>query len=360
LIRVIDKKAKDKMIEQLIGPGENMRPQDLKSRYAALRAEFDARRATADDFADRCAKLMAQDAAGNWWTVDTRGRLHTFDQTLQAWKEAEPSAPPPPFKDAPEPSPVALAAKPKEPGATVALPALPTSAPAMLGTIFAVSLVLSYLGWDILGLPPQIINTVIPTGGCTGFTPATTGMYICSAFVGLRVVFGSLVLAVVMVVLRKPITAVVNAVNKAAPVQYRSILPAVVAAMFFAVIWSGSHVSTGSLWGIVPHRAFPAIIGALTYVSMTWGPGFIAQHATLFDARDKLPKFSRWLVVFATPTVISLLLTAQQRVSSEAFKQQFVVIVGMVVAYLAMTPRSGNLSDLGADLQAVVRHGKAT
>lgn len=200
---------------------------------------------------------------------------------------------------------------------------------------------------------PQAINTVIPTGGCTSFSPASVGMYICSAFVGLRVVFGSLVLAVVLLILRKPITVLVNAINQAAPAQYRSILPAVVAAVFFAVVWSGSHASTGNLWGVLPHRAFPAVVGALTQIAMTWGPAFMARHAALFDLRDKLSKLTRWLIVFIAPTAVSLVITAQQRVSNEAFKQQFVVIVGMVIAYLVMTPRSGKLSELGADLQAV-------
>ena len=387
-----------------------MRPDELLSAYGSLRNDFDAGRSSHDDLVKACAALMAEDAEGRWWTVDATGRVLAFDAARNEWVAAalpgaEPRhAPaPPPQTPAPEAAPVERrtrhrAAKPAEtvaappvaaafaaPGMLAApvrvagrkvpraeaAPAAPVASPpeqaapsqqstaVMFAVVFGASFLLSWIGWDILGIVPQAINAVIPTGSCTSFAPASIGMYFCSALVGLRVVFGSLVLAVAMLILRKPITAVVNLVNRAVPPQFRSVLPAVVAAGFFAVVWSGSHASTGHLWGILPHRAFPAVVGLFVQITMVWGPGFMARHATFFDARDRLPKIFRWGLVILVPMAVSLFITAEQRVSNEAFKQQFVVLVGMIAAYVIMTPKSGKLSDLRADLGAELEAAKA-
>lgn len=381
-----------------------MRPNELLSAYGSLRADFDMGRMSHDALVKACATLMAEDAEGKWWTVDATGRVLTYDQSRKEWiaadlpvperpiSERKPVGTPPPIPQTPEKRARHRSAKlaetetaekppvadrPEGPAAPVrVVGAKPRAADskaesiepatvsqqstvAMLAVVFVASLVLSWVGWDILGIVPQAINAVIPTGSCTSFAPASVGMYLCSALVGLRVVFGSLVLAVAMLILRKPITAIVNLINRAVPTQFRSVLPAVIAAGFFAVVWSGSHATTGSLWGILPHRGFAAAVGLFVQITMLWGPGFMTRHATFFGIRDRLPKIFRWGLVIVVPMVVSLFITAEQRVSNEAFKQQFVVLVGMVAAYVLMTPKSGKLSDLRADLGAELEAARA-
>lgn len=338
-----------------------MRPEDLLGEYQKLHDAVEAGNLRQDRFAALCEGLVAQDGAGTWWRVDTAGQLLSFSAASNTWVVSAPAAAGPgpgagagasrtasagKRKAAPHPSPVAAPALP--PAAAAAVPAGPglSSGLAGLVIVFIASLTISWLSWDLLKIVPDTINQVIPTGSCTNFTPGSTGMYFCSAFIGLRVVFGSLVLAVVLIILRKPIGAVINKLNAAMPADWRSVMPAVVAALFFAVVWSGSHASTGHLWGVLPHRAFPAVVGVLVHITVSWGPGFMARHASFFDARDRLPTFTRWLIVLLTPTVVSLVITYQERVSNEALKQQFVVLVGMLVAFVVMTPRSGKLADL--------------
>jgi hypothetical protein len=119
--------------------------------------------------------------------------------------------------------------------------------------------------------------------------------------------------------------------------------------VFFAVVWAGSHATTGHLQGILPHRAFPALVAVFVQATMIWGPGAMARLSLLFRARDVLPKFFRWGLVILVPLAVSLWITAESRVSNEAYKQQIVVLVGMAAAWVLMTPRSGRLVDLGSD-----------
>lgn len=391
-----------------------MRPEELLSAHGSLRADLEGGRLSQGDFEQACAGLMARDARGRWWAVDVTGRSMLFDVDRQQWIAARPPAasgddandealPDPesqgrPFREtSPEPEviatveapaaspgsvrrvapPISVAgrkrskarlggkfAKVVEPGARVppiagvAPTASGQSTAAMFAAAFGASAVVSWIGWDALGIVPQAINAVIPTGSCTGFAPASIGMYFCSALVGLRVVFGSLVLAVVLVILRKPITVIVGQINQWVPARYRSILPALVAAVFFAVVWSGSHATTGALMGILPHRLFPALVGVFVQAAMVWGPDIMTRHATFFGLRDRMPKIVRWIIVVMVPIAVSLLITAEQRVSNEAFKQQFVVLVGMITAWVLLTPRSGRLADLRADLETTIRGRK--
>jgi len=328
-----------------------MRPDGLVRQYQELRVSYDKGALSQEAFLSACEGLMAQDDEGTWWAVDATGQLLRHDPTTDTWQPAasagETGGRVPPGNTAP--APAAAGPPPLQVSAAGSFfPAQPPP-PALfdpaslknIGIVFGASLVISWLGWNLLMALPMAINALIPTGSCSNYVPKTFGMYVCSAFVGLSVVFGSLVLAVAMILLRKPITAAINKLNASVPDQYRSVMPAIAAAVFFAVVWSGSHYATGHSVGIVSHRAFPALVGVLVHLTIYYGPSFMARFPGLFDTRDRLPKFTRWMVMLLVPTGLSLLLTFQERVTNEAFKQQFVVIVGMLVAYVILTPRPG-------------------
>jgi len=344
-----------------------MLPDKLLSEYKKFKTAFEAGDISEADFVASCQALMAEDDAGDWWTIDATGQGLFYNTAQEVWE-------PRPLPGGRRKKKTRRKAKTKSSSAATsgarakvqagskasAISSERRGAAAMgatvmaanrgalvsLGVVFGVSLILSWLGWDVLKVVPEMINSLIPTGSCTGFSPGSVGMYFCSGFVALRVVFGSLVLAVVLLFFRKPIAAVISRVNVFVPVSYRSVMPAILASVFFAIIWSGSHTSTGHLWGVLPHRAFPAVVGVMVHLTVFYGPGFMEHFSGFFDMRDRLSKLTRWVLVFLTPMGVSLIITYQERVSNEAFKQQFVVIVGMLAAFIIMTPRSGNISDL--------------
>ena len=344
-----------------------MRPETLIEKYRSIRTSYDKGNLSEAEFSAACDELVTSDKDGRWWSVDRTGALLVFDDASGQWTPYTSGKKTPTSRGGAKakttrghgkssggrkPTASGQQADAASREAVPPLPSLEAVGPS-LGIVFAASLILSWIGWDLLKIVPVMINNVIPTGSCTSFSAGSIGMYFCSAFVGLRVVFGSLVLAVALLVLRKPISALINRINAAVPEKHRSVMPAIVAALFFAVVWAGSHDATGDLWGILPHRAFPALVGMFVHLTMTYGPGFIARNKRFFDARDRLSMFMRWGMVFLLPTAVSLVITLQERVSNEAFKQQFVVLVGMLGAFIIMTPRSGKLADMSLPTRSV-------
>lgn len=321
-----------------------MNPRALIRRYDSLRASYDSGALTQDAFVAACADLRAQDSSGQWWAVDTAGHLLQHDPAGGGWLPAEVEPPPAATlrKGGTRGRKVQAAAMP-----STARPATPAAAAATgavalvigLPVSFAATYAVSDWGWDVFRLLPVQINELLPVGGCTSYTPGTLGMYLCSAFVGLRVMFGSLVLAVLLILFRKPIAAIIGGIGKLLPQALRGILPAILAGVFFAVVWAGSHYDTGHLVGIMSQRTFPALVGALSFVAIQFGPGLMARAPGLFAARDRISGFVRWLMVLAAPLLVSLVITYEERVSNEAQKQQIVVIVGMLVAFVLLTPR---------------------
>jgi hypothetical protein len=51
----------------------------------------------------------------------------------------------------------------------------------------------------------------------------------------------------------------------------------------------------------------------------------------------------RIAAAIVVPLALSLIITAETRVSNTAFKEQLVVLVGLVSGFLALSPRSGNV-----------------
>ncbi len=347
-----------------------MRPETLIDKYRTLRAAYDRGQLSEERFAASCEQLMSEDQDGRWWSVDAAGTLSYYDDASGQWvahgdagigagpatggksagrtgaaRAGRSAQPDRSARSHQRPESEARPSSAADTGPSSAVPPIEAVGGGLV-LVFFVSLVLSWIGWDLLKIVPVAINSVIPTGSCTSFSAGSLGMYFCSAFVGLRVVFGSLVLAVVLLMFRKPISAVIKKINQGVPQQHRSLMPAIVAALFFAVVWAGSHDATGDLWGILPHRAFPALVGVFVHLTMSYGPSVIARFSGFFAARDRLGMLTRWGLVFIIPTVVSLAITMQDRVSNEAFKQQFVVLIGMLGAFIIMTPRSGRLSDI--------------
>jgi hypothetical protein len=221
------------------------------------------------------------------------------------------------------------------PGADTAEPSLPVQ----LAAVVAVCALFSLIFGRVLGLPAQAIKAILPVGTCTNEVPGTFGMYICSMKVGLVTVAGPILVMVIIFLLRKPLSASIPRVNRRLPAQWHFVLPPLIATMAFTMSWAGYHVQTWNTMGIVPHNVFPAAIGLFTYGMARFGPEFGRALESVFQSRDRAPRFLRYVLVVAIPLGVSLVITYQERVSDEAVKEQFVVLVGLAMAYLLLAPR---------------------
>ncbi|MBN1152228.1 MAG: hypothetical protein JXA58_03365 [Dehalococcoidia bacterium] len=220
-----------------------------------------------------------------------------------------------------------------------------------IAAVFGVCALVSLVFGRVLGLPAQIIRGILPTGTCTNEVPGTFGMYLCSMKVGMVTVVGPILIMVVIFLLRKPLFAAVPMANERIPSRWQFLLPPVVAAAAFTMSWAGYHVQTWNKTGIMPHSVFPAVIGLFTYAVARFGPEIAHTFESYFHVRDGIPRFLRYVLVIAVPLTVALIITFEERVSNEALKEQFIVLVGLIVAYLLVSPRP-DTGPLGAAVGA--------
>lgn len=213
--------------------------------------------------------------------------------------------------------------------------------------VFIVCAAISLIGWYPLSLPVRLIRTLLPDVSCTGTTPGTFGMYLCSAGVGLMVIAAPVLLMVVIFLLRKPLTERVERLTQKLPKETRFLVAPALATIIFVIAWSGVHKDTASQWGMLPQIIFPAVIGLFTFAVARFGPSVQGTLGSFFDSRDRLPRWIRLLAVIAVPMLLALLITYQERVTQEALKEQFIVLVALVMVYLMMSPRVGALASGG-------------
>ena len=211
-------------------------------------------------------------------------------------------------------------------------------------TVFVFCVIVSLVLWYPLSIPTRIIRAIIPVNiNCTGSIPGSFQMYMCSAGVGLFTIAIPLLSMLVVFIFRKQLMRLAKKLTPKLPEASRFLIMPAFATIIFVISWSGAHKDTGFSWGLLPQMAFPAVIGIFTFAVAKWGKKIQLSLKSFFDSRDKIPRFLRFLLAAAIPLVISLVITFQDRVSFEALKEQFVTIVSLVVGFLVMAPRSGNI-----------------
>ena len=204
----------------------------------------------------------------------------------------------------------------------------------VIAVCVVLSLVLSYifvpLGSAVKGLLPQWT--------CTNEVVGSIEMYLCSMKIGLMAILPSIVIIVIVFVLRKPLNKLMESLAKKLPENTRFIVPPIMATLIFSLAWSWYHVDTSSSTGIMPNRIFPVFVGLFTYSAIQFGPKIQNAMASFFRSREKVPVFFRYILVLAIPMGIALLITNQERVTEEALKEQVVVIIALIAAYLLVSP----------------------
>ncbi len=217
---------------------------------------------------------------------------------------------------------------------------------AQVGIALFVSLVLSRVGWSLLGLPAHIIDVVIPDANCASLTPGTPPMYACSAAVGLVTVLGPLIVVAIAFALRKQIGQGMRATSGGLPSRFRFLVAPTVATGIFTMAYAEIHWNTATETGFVPQRYFPAVAGLFLLVATELGPQLTRRLSSVFDIRDQIPTALRLPVALLIPLLFSLVITYQDRVTQTALKEQLVILISLASTYLAFVPRNGNVGDV--------------
>jgi len=205
--------------------------------------------------------------------------------------------------------------------------------------VFVAAAIISYIGWIPLAMPAIFLNYFVPKGYCADLTVQSAEMYTCSMKVAVQSLIAPVLVLVIMWVARKSIMAFARQAMQKIPPEYQFAGPPLIASTCFTMAWAGVHWATSDLMGIVPHKAFPAIIALYTYGVGRFGPDFQNRFAGAFDFRDKFPQWMRMGALIAAPLLVSLLITAEYRVSQNALKEQIVVILSMCAGYIVLAPR---------------------
>lgn len=218
---------------------------------------------------------------------------------------------------------------------------------AALGVAFLVCMMLGRLLWTPLSLPPRFVNGLVSTVGlssCSSHPVGSIAQDACSAGVALITVAGPVVVMAIMFVFRIPIVKGLRWVMRKMPPEAGFLAGPVVATLLFTMGWAGVHHTTAHWSGILRHDLFPSLVGVLTYVTVRYGPAVHRGLKLFFAGRDKLSFKVRMGLTIVIPLVISVLITRQPRVSSPAFKEQVIVLLAIGIAFLLLSPRTGDLA----------------
>jgi hypothetical protein len=219
--------------------------------------------------------------------------------------------------------------------------------------VLGAGIILAYILWEPFAQPAKLINDALPDKNCVNELPGTSGMRSCAAGVAAFKMIGPICVGVIVFLLRGRLAKLVARVSKNLHPGARPLIAPTLATLLFLLVWAGSHARTGGQTGIVPQKAFPAIVGVYTFMVVRYSPTLQRKMVRFFTKRDRVPIVVRIIVTVAVPTAVSLLITNQDRVSNTAQKEQFVLLIGLVLAYLMISPKSGDVASAAPKALAV-------
>jgi hypothetical protein len=219
---------------------------------------------------------------------------------------------------------------------------VPEPPPGLTGLlVFLACAVIAAIAWEPLSLPSRILDGLLPKFFCSGIPEGTTQMYWCSAAVGLRTIAVPVALMLLVVRFRAWLASLVRTLIPRLPPAGRSYVAPGMATLVFVLVWSGAHFAMASEVGILPQRLFPAVIGLFTYLVTAYRPRLQRALGAFFETRDRLPRWLWVAVAVGVPLAVSLTITRGQVVTRGPLKEQFVVLVGLGIGYLVLTPTGG-------------------
>ena len=208
--------------------------------------------------------------------------------------------------------------------------------------VFVAGMIVSRIFW-FLGFIPDLFRNIVPPGNCSGHRIKTIGMYICSAFVAFKMLIGPLLFMVIIYIFRKSIIEFIQKNKHQIPVEYQFVLAPLLSTLIFTILWSGSHPGITDVDGLMNQRYFPAIVGVFTFVTTEFHTQIQQNLTGFFEKRNRIAKPIRFLIAFAIPFLLSIIITFEDRVSNVAVKEQIIVLISLVSGYLVLLPAKGKI-----------------
>ena len=224
--------------------------------------------------------------------------------------------------------------------------------------------VFSCIAWYPLGGPVYAIALAFRGFGCGNVAPGSTTMFFCSAGVALLQLLPAAIALVLIFVFRKPLMRWVQGITPKLSPGIQFLVAPAVATCLFVIVWAGVHYTLPIQTGLLPQIIFPAVIGLFTFIVVRYSEGLQRALDPFFESRDRFPRWLRFVGVLAVPLLLSVLITQPWRTIVAAGPQleHFIVLVALVVAFLLLAPRAGELAPIavrsGGRGSAQARGGK--
>ena len=250
----------------------------------------------------------------------------------------------------PAAAPVTAARRPPTPASTPTRPpaarvAAPVPGPNFLVgivVVFVVCAIVSRVGWVPLAQVPLAVAGYLPGPSyCSAKAEGSFDMYICSALVAFSRLLPVALTMLVIAALRTTLTRLLQAAASRLPAASRYLVAPVAATIFFAMAWAGMHYvpKEPEKVGLLPQSLFPALVGVFPFLVAQYGLALQRSLAFLFLLRDRVPRGLRFVAILALPLAVAYVLTNQQKVTDEIFKEQIVVLLSMVAGYVLLSKR---------------------
>lgn len=209
---------------------------------------------------------------------------------------------------------------------------------AALVLVFVLGALFSILAWNTLGRPARFLGLLIPDGTCAGVEPGSMAMYGCSIKVGFLTAGGPVALLILLLLVRRPIGRGIAFIRRKTLEDARFLVAPLATTALFVMFWAGLHPDSARIRGLVPQNVFPALIGLLGFVAVGYRDRIQRSLSSVLVLRRRVPRWARVLLTMLVPLALSLVLTAQQRVTQPVLKEQIVALLTLVFAYIALAP----------------------
>ena len=211
------------------------------------------------------------------------------------------------------------------------------------GIIYAITIVICFVGWIPLSWPARYVSTFITAGDCGQYEAGTIIMYFCSAKVAALTMAGPFIITIIVILLRKPLIKVIGKFAEKLPQETHFLTAPLLATLLFTLTWSAVHYQSDDGTGFFSQQYFPVVIGLFTFITSHYSRFLQRLLRTFFDRRDHIRLSFRFGLALLLPLFVSLIITFQARVTATALKEQAVLMLSLFTGYLVLAPREGDL-----------------
>jgi len=202
--------------------------------------------------------------------------------------------------------------------------------------VISTCIVVSAIVWIPVSFAARVIGGILQ---CSPTENGALTRYACAGKSAAINLILPIAIALILFLVRKRLASSAARCLQRVPLQLRPLVGPALATLLFAAFWAWNHYSTPFMMGILPQIVFPAAIGTFTYVSKRQNQQTRQRSAPLSWFNDRIPKTMRIVLIAAATISLSWAFGLQRLITGVPLQQQILVLVGLALSYVALSPR---------------------